>query len=224
MSIVIYPALVSGSGPACEVSFPDLPLPPFAASEAELLAAARSHLLRELERLEREGEGWPTPTPLGDLQRQAAGREAALVLVDVAVDDTPVRVNISIGERLLRRIDTAAGAADMSRSGYIAAACRQRLGAERDEGGEGARKLQDDVAQLGRRVDEVIGPDSPLGKALSELDHKAGDQLKRFISQLGASGGRKWGAASSDNGARERASPRTHGSTDGSTDGSARPG
>lgn len=189
MSVVTYPALARFAEGVCRLSFPDLPdLKPVEVSQPALLDTGRERLLAELHRLEQAGEEWPTPTAL-DVAMREAGPQTAAFLVDVTVDDTPVRVNISVGERLLRRIDEAAGKRDMSRSGFIASACRDRLGAEPGAKFDvGAGRLQEEVAAIGKRMDEVIGPQSPLGKALSELDQRTGDQLKRFFGQLGTAG------------------------------------
>ncbi|MDR3488040.1 MAG: type II toxin-antitoxin system HicB family antitoxin [Bradyrhizobium sp.] len=48
-------------------------------------------------------------------------------LVDVTLPAKAVRVNITIDERLIERIDRAAAAEGETRSGYLAAAARARL-------------------------------------------------------------------------------------------------
>jgi hypothetical protein len=53
--------------------------------------------------------------------------DALVAVVDAEVPAKAVRVNISIDERLLDRIDRAAEASGETRSGYIAAAARERL-------------------------------------------------------------------------------------------------
>ena len=67
---------------------------------AELLANARNAALAHLQALEDAGEALPTPTPI---EQVAVTAGAIAVLVDVAADDPPIRVNISLGERLVQR-------------------------------------------------------------------------------------------------------------------------
>ena len=108
------------------------------------------------------------------------------ILVDVQVEDAPVRVNISIGERLLRKVDEAASREDMSRSGFIAAACRERLGKGGNARAEDIpRRLSEEVAAVGQRINDVLGPESSLGKALTDMDQRASEQLRKLLGGLG---------------------------------------
>src|ERR1700722_12776038 len=84
--------------PECAVQAPDL---------AGLLLGARQALAAHLQQRADSGETWPKPTPIEQLSLTPG---LIPVLVDVTVEDTPVRVNISIGERLLQRLDAAAAA------------------------------------------------------------------------------------------------------------------
>ena len=104
-----------------------------------------------------------------------------VVLVDVQVEDTPVRVNISIGERLPSRLDAVAAEHGMTRSGFIAAAVRRRLEGEprRAVDDDTVERLRREVANIGRRVNETLGPDSEIGRTLAELDDAATDGLRR---------------------------------------------
>ena len=208
MPVAVYPALVTGDqaqGYRAELTdFPDASA--IAASSADLLQAARERLLAALSELEREGRDWPTPSPVEALgERLQAGR-AVLMLVDVQVEETPVRVNISIGDRLLRRLDQAAEAQSMSRSGYIAAAVRARLGdAGRAAGPEanGSQRLFEEVAEVGRRVNEAIGPDSVFGRAVSELDARALDGLRALADNVASAVKRRSGRPSEAGGEDE---------------------
>ena len=90
------------------------------------------------------------PTPIEQLSLTPG---VIPVLVDVTVEDTPVRVNISIGERLLQRLDAAAEAKGMTRSGFIAQAVRVSLG-ERGLAPEfeaATRRLQDELRPSGAK-------------------------------------------------------------------------
>ncbi len=77
------------------------------------------------------GEDIPPPSspdaPLPDWLQAAPGKIAAHVLVPVEMPGRSVRTNITLDEGLLARLDAAATAEGMSRSGFIAQAVRDRL-------------------------------------------------------------------------------------------------
>ncbi len=189
MPVAIYPALATGDqaqGYKAElVDFPGASVN--GPASADLLKAIRERLLTELSGLEREGRDWPAPTPVEALSARVQMGGAVLLLVDVQVDDTPVRVNISIGERLLRRLDETAQAQNMTRSGFIAAAVLQRLGQERtgrDEQGAGSQRLFEEVADVRRRVTDALGPESAFGRAVAELDARALEGLRGLADNV----------------------------------------
>ena len=187
MPVAVYPALVTGDqaqGYRAElVDFSDTCAN--ASGAADLLQAARERLLAALTGLEHEGRDWPTPTLVETLAQRLQAAGAVLMLVDVQVEETPVRVNISIGDRLLRRLDQAAEAQSMSRSGYIAAAVRERL-EEMGAGPEasGSQRLFEEVAEVRRRVNDALGPDSVFGRAVSELDARALEGLRALADNV----------------------------------------
>ena len=204
MPVAVYPALVTGDlaqGYQAElVDFHDAAVA--AASPAELLQAARQRLLAALSALEHEGGDWPAPSSVEALKERSQAAGAVLMLVDVQVEETPVRVNISIGDRLLRRLDQAAEAQSMSRSGYIAAAARARLGdapgaSEAGPGAEprGSQRLFEEVAEVGRRVNDALGPDSAFGRAVSELDTRALEGLRVLADNVASAVKRRPGRA-----------------------------
>ena len=189
MSVIVYPAVAtSPETGGLEGRFVDFPaLVVVAPTPAELIRLAREALSAELQRLERAGDTWPDPTPVGQVDVPAG---ASALLIDVSVDDTPVRLTISLGERLLKRIDQDAEARSMTRSGYLALGARRLLDEGRGfagEGGEGAdagRRLQEEIAALGRRVNETLGPQSPIGRTLAELDAMALEGLRRLGGEV----------------------------------------
>ena len=152
MPIAVYPAITNGDqerGYRAElVDFPGVVI--LEPSSADLLKVARERLIEALAALEKTGQDWPTATPIEQLGERLLAMNAVLLLVDVQVEETPIRVNISIGDRLLRRLDEAAEARNMTRSGYIAAAVRQRLGDSgahgEGMGGLNAQRLFEEVA------------------------------------------------------------------------------
>ncbi|HEY4032248.1 MAG TPA: type II toxin-antitoxin system HicB family antitoxin, partial [Caulobacteraceae bacterium] len=146
MNAIVYVALaVASEAVGYTASFPDLPQCTAAGSHpAELLSNARGALRAELQALAERGEEWPTPTRVELVQPKAA---QFTLLVDVEAEDTPVRVNISIGERLLKKLDAAAETSGSTRSGFIAQAIRERLGEGRRGSADfegAARRLQDE--------------------------------------------------------------------------------
>jgi predicted RNase H-like HicB family nuclease len=174
--------------------FPDLPgLTVDGADIAALVVAAREAVQKELQRLTDEGLDWPKPAGL-----EAIPAEPGVVpfLVDVAVDDTPVRVNISIGERLLKRIDQAAETRGMSRSGFIASAARTALG-EKIGAGTGAdfdaiaRKLQDEWSVLGRKITDSLGPDSAFNRSVNDIDAKVTETIRKTAENISAAMARR---------------------------------
>lgn len=69
--------------------------------------------------------GIPAPTPLETLTAQSEYQDGVWMLVDVDVSQLstrPVRLNVSLPEGLVKRIDTYAKAHHLSRSGFLAKA------------------------------------------------------------------------------------------------------
>lgn len=218
MAMVVFPAFVSDADPLdLQAVFPDFAgLVVRAASPAELLTLGRERLSEVLRALEKAGDGWPAPSTLAQVRAAHPEHPGSVIWVDVTVEDTPIRVTISIGERLLARIDAAAEAHAMTRSGYLAAAARWQMAS----GGSpldapATQKLFDEVAAAGRRIQETLGPDSPVGRTLAELDAIAVDGLRRMAGGLSgavrAQARPKAGAPSGEGDAREESPPGTHG-------------
>jgi predicted RNase H-like HicB family nuclease len=188
MSTMLFVALAT-SDPAggYSATFPDVPECVVKATDlAELLIASRQGLADYLRRTADAGEVWPTPTPIEGLSQTAPG--VIPLLIDVSVDDTPVRVNISLGERLVQRLDAAAEARGMTRSGFIAQAVRVSLG-ERGPANDfdaATRRLQDELATLGRKINESIGPGSPFSRRMSELDDQVYEGVRKAADSVSA--------------------------------------
>ena len=89
---------------------------------AVLVVEARRAAVDHLQAL---AEAWPRATPLEQFIVEPA---VIPVLVDVAVDDPPIRVNVSLGERLVQRLDAAVEAGGMTRSGFVAQSVGISLG------------------------------------------------------------------------------------------------
>jgi predicted RNase H-like HicB family nuclease len=198
MSTLHFVALVRGSkATGYEATLPDLPACLARGRDvAELVVDARRAVLEHLQALSGAGEAWPSPTPLEDV---AVAPEAIAVVVDVAVDDPPIRVNVSLGERLVQRLDAAAEAAGMTRSGFIAQAVRVSLGEQPHNDFEGAgRKLQEDFTALARKINEAIGPNSVFEKRMSDLDDRLYEGVRRAADSVSAAMARRRDARSSE--------------------------
>ncbi len=134
MSTVIYVATVEGDQDrGYSAFFPDLPGCVTAAETMfELPSAARDALSLHLQGMAEDGHAFPEPTALEDIKADAEVKEVGRILVDAEVEDAPVRVNISIGAQFLKRVDVAAEARGMSRSGFLVEAARAAMAAGDD--------------------------------------------------------------------------------------------
>ena len=183
MSLIVYPAVVSQTEPqAMTATLPDFEdLTVAASSPGDLLLVTRQHLSQRLREMEKAGESWPTPSTLAAVRADHPATEDAVVWVDVSVEDTPIRVTISLGERLLAQIDGAAESYALTRSGFLAACARRQIATGVSPlVGDASQRLYEDVAAAGRKIQDVLGPDSPVGRTLAELDSIAVDGLRRL--------------------------------------------
>lgn len=131
MAVIV--ALIHGKAGAYGISFPDFPgCVSGGRTLDEALRRGRETLASHVAFMIDEGALLP---PIRDLEAIRADAEVAPAIADAtlvtAVElDLPgksVRVNVSIDERLLARIDRAAEAEGESRSGFLAEAARRRL-------------------------------------------------------------------------------------------------
>jgi len=192
MNTIIYVALATADPDGgYRATFPDLPECVVKARDiAELLLAARQALSANLHRSADAGEVWPKPTPIETLSLTPG---VIPLLVDVAVEDTPVRVNISLGERLVQRLDAAAEARGMTRSGFIAQAVRVSLG-ERGPANDfdaATRRLQEELRTLGRKINDSIGPGSPFSRQMADLDNQVYDGVRKAADSVSAAMARR---------------------------------
>jgi predicted RNase H-like HicB family nuclease len=194
MTTLIFVALARGDRVyGYKAQFPDLPgVSVEGPDTAILLSKAREAIRLALQGMADDGLEWPSATPIEQVNVEAG---TVPFLVDVAVEDPAVRVNISIGERLLKRIDEAAEAAGMSRSGYIAAAVRASLG-DRPKGPVAeldavAKSLQEDWSALSRKITESLGPNSTFNRNLAELDKRVSESIRKTAETISAAMARR---------------------------------
>ena len=112
-------------------SFPDFPGATTVADDLDTLYRKAAEMLAfHVGGMAEDGDAIPTLRTLSELQQDPVFREdgkgAMIGLVDVDLPGKAVRVNVSIEEGLLKRIDHAAAAGE-SRSSFLARAARARL-------------------------------------------------------------------------------------------------
>ena len=132
--MVAVVALLHGEPGAYGISFPDFQgCISGGASVDEALRRGRETLTFHVENMIGVGEALPKLRDVTEIKADPEFLEdfsdALVALVDVELPSRSVRVNISIDERLLERIDQTAASAGETRSGFIAEAARQRLAA-----------------------------------------------------------------------------------------------
>jgi DNA end-binding protein Ku len=145
-------ALIHHQGDAYGVSFPDFPGCTTVADNLESAVAKAGEVLAfHAEGLAEDGP-LPHPRSLSELRSDPDFREdakdAVLVLVSYEPPTRAVRINVTLEESLLARIDRSADAASETRSGYLAAAARLRMGmsGERSSSKSSRHSLRDDMA------------------------------------------------------------------------------
>jgi predicted RNase H-like HicB family nuclease len=138
MATIIYPAVMERGHNSLGVWFPDLPGCVSAGkTEVEARANAREALALHLEGMIEDGETLPVPSSMTTMT-ELLEAPATLYLFAVDAEAAPgrqpvsVRVNLTLPEPLLARIDRAA---DGNRSGWIAEAARERLAKEQRKAG-----------------------------------------------------------------------------------------
>lgn len=126
MATVFYPAIIERADGSYSVFFPDLPGCASAGDtvqEAALAAeeALSGHLAVSIE----HGDDIPAPSDLDALARDPDVDEVVRILVRGERPGRAVRVQVSIDEGLLARIDRVA----KNRSGFLADAAKAKLAA-----------------------------------------------------------------------------------------------
>lgn len=128
--------LIHGETPSYGISFPDLPgCVGGGATIDACMESGRKSAELYLEGMARDSETLPEFRSLDALRTDAVfvedlGDAALVVALDVVVPGKSVRLNISLDDSLVQRIDRAAERAGQSRSAFLAAAARDRLHAE----------------------------------------------------------------------------------------------
>lgn len=128
---MLYPLYVHhDEGSAWGGIFPDIP-GCFTAADA---LADLPRMAQEAVQVHFDGEDMdlPTPSDISVWKDHPEYQDGFWMLVDIdlaQINTKPVRLNISLPAHLVKRIDRAAEAAHMSRSGFLAKAAQQAMAA-----------------------------------------------------------------------------------------------
>jgi predicted RNase H-like HicB family nuclease len=141
-------ALIHEENGVFGASFPDfLGCTTVADSLDAIIPKAAEALAFHVEGMAVDGLSLPPVRTLAQLRRDPVFREdsagAMIALVPYAPPARAARINITLDESLLERVDRAAEAAGESRSGYLAAAARQRLASEAGHGEPAQARLEE---------------------------------------------------------------------------------
>lgn len=126
MATVYYPAIIERADHGFSVFFPDIPgCASAGATMQEAALGAEEALSGHLAVMAQYGDPIPEPSLIDGVQRDTDVDEAARILVRGERPGRAVRVQVSIDEGLLARIDRIAN----NRSGFLADAARAKLAA-----------------------------------------------------------------------------------------------
>jgi predicted RNase H-like HicB family nuclease len=128
MAIELYTALIYRNAGEFGVTFPDFPGCITVGTTLDHAARqAREALSFHIEGMVKDGDDLPAPTPLDSVQTDPEYPEIARMLVEVDIPGKVQRINVTMEESLLARIDRAAAARGMTRSAFLAAAAKREM-------------------------------------------------------------------------------------------------
>jgi predicted RNase H-like HicB family nuclease len=164
-------ALVHHENGVYGVSFPDFPGCITVADDLDSVVAQAAEVLAfHVEGLAEDGP-LPRPRSMSELERDSDFRQEAegalLALVPYDPPSRAVRINITLDESLLTRIDRAAEAAGETRSFYLAQAAIDRLGTMVERAAAAMKP------ERGATRDGVATPSGAPGKAFSDSANAA---------------------------------------------------
>ena len=131
MATRVYRAILDQAGDGgYGVVFPEVPgCTSHGATPEQALAMGAEALAGHFELLARDGDPLPEPAPLDTPLPPALVEDAPIyvALVPVEVPGKALRINLSMEEGLVRRVDRAAERRGMSRSAFLAEGARRLL-------------------------------------------------------------------------------------------------
>lgn len=126
-------AVIHGSTGAYGVSYPDFPgLASGGETIEDALRRSKEGLDAHIEAMIEDGEALPRLRSVEEIKADPEAAEdladmVAFTLVEYDLPGKPIRLNISMDERLVDRIDRAAKRMGATRSGFLAEAARNAL-------------------------------------------------------------------------------------------------
>jgi len=126
-------ALLHEENGSFSISFPDFPgCISGSGSAEEALRRGRGALAFHIAGMVEDGDAMPRLRGLDELRAdrdfRAGSKNAIVTLVEVDLPGKALRLNISLDEHLVERIDANAKAAGETRSGWLTKASKMRLG------------------------------------------------------------------------------------------------
>ncbi|MEZ5846486.1 MAG: type II toxin-antitoxin system HicB family antitoxin [Geminicoccaceae bacterium] len=123
-----YRAVIEQDADGFSVVFPDFPgCVSGGDTEEQTLDNAAEALSFHIEGMIDDGDAIPAPSRLSDPLPEWCRSYLAMVLVPVDLPGRSVRVNITLDERLLAKIDGAAKSKGMARSAFLSAGAKLML-------------------------------------------------------------------------------------------------
>lgn len=124
-------ALVRKQGDGYRLNFPEYPMPPsVGGSVEEAVTVAANSLAQSLHQTAADGHIIIEPSPMSEVYSQCHSQisDGAMAIgVEIDFPGKAVRINITVEEGLLGRIDRAARSEGKTRSAFLAAAAFDRL-------------------------------------------------------------------------------------------------
>ena len=176
MAIVLYPAVIERTGDGFAVFFPDLACGGAGDSMEAAVTDAEQGLAAHLDFAHETGIDVPRPTPIDQIEVDDDIDEVARILVRYEAPAHSVRLNITMDESLLKRVDAAAEREGFTRSGFLATAARRCLAETGPAFGAGVEKMQAFRAQK-------IGRDAQTGMVSMVSAVTAGGVRKKATSK-----------------------------------------
>ena len=127
MSALLYPAVIERTKTGFAVFFPGLACGGAGETMAEAVADAERGLAAHLDAVRDSGIEIPPPAEIDKIKVDRDFDEVARVLVRYEPPAQSVRINITMDEGLLKRVDAAAEREGYTRSGFLANAARRCL-------------------------------------------------------------------------------------------------
>lgn len=140
MGALFYPAIIEKTATGYAVSFPDLACGGAGETLDEAVRDAEQGLDAHLDAMRAEGQAPPEPTPINKVKAEKDVDEVARIIVRYEPPGQSIRLNITMDEILVKRVDAAAERLGFTRSGFLAEAARRYIVSMIADGAEAAKR------------------------------------------------------------------------------------